>query len=194
MIKKVLMLASMILAATLTLGLIGCGDAGGEAETKAPVILYINQMNEGDQYQASVLTGGTAYQEDEIIIDLGNYAINPNIDLTSFYMDVICKGYEVSYFRKDTGTRVPATFTGSLNTIVPVNNTVSTSIIICRASQKQMPPLEDLCLYGYDQETGLTEIHTTCRVVVWGETFAGEEVVTDPGHLTVNFACTWTSI
>lgn len=190
MIKKVLILTSMILAVTLTVGLIGCGDAGGEADTKAPVILYISDMNEGDPFQSSVST----LVEDEITIELGNQAIDPDMDMTSFYMDVICKGYEVSYFRKDTGTRVPETFTGSLNAIVPVNDVLNTAIIICRASQKEMPPLEDLCEEGYDQETGLFEIHTTCRVVVWGETFAGEEVVTDPGHLTVNFACTWTSI
>jgi len=194
MLKRSLILAFMILATTLVVGLIGCGDAGGEASTKAPVILFIQALNGGDPYQASVLTGGTSFLEDEIICTLENIPINPNSGTTSFYQDVICKGYEISYFRKDTGTMVPETFTGSMNVICPVNSTVSTSIIICRASQKEMPPLEDLCDPGYDPETGLAEIHTTCRVVVWGETFAGEEVVTDPAHMTVNFVCTWSGV
>ncbi|MCD4653269.1 hypothetical protein K8T06_04980 [bacterium] len=190
MIKRSLILAFMILAVTLCIGLIGCGDAGGEANTKAPIRLSISSLNGGDPLQASIVD----LLEEEITCTVKNQTIDPNYDATSYYMDVICKGYEVSYFRKDSGSRVPATFTGSINAVCEVNGEIGIPIVICRASQKEMPPLKDLCDPGYDQETGLFEIHTTCRIVVWGETFAGEEVVTDPGHMIVNFACLWVTL
>ncbi|MBN1297325.1 hypothetical protein JXA80_11140 [bacterium] len=193
--KMLLMLTSMILAVTLMTGLIGCGDAGGEANTKAPVMLYIRSLNDDAPYFAEVwdsINDAISIREDVVTCLVQNQPLDPTDEGTeSFYQDIICKGYEISYFRKDTGTRVPASFTGSVNVVCTVNSSIGFDIIICRASQKQMPPLIDLCDPGYDMETGLNEIHTTCRVVVWGETFAGEEVVTDPAHMTVNFACQW---
>lgn len=193
MIRKSLILTSMILAVTLILGVTGCGDAGGEASTKAPVRLFISSLNDGDQMQISVIEAEGGYLEEEISCQLTNEPINPVLEDTSYYMDVICKGYEVSYIRKDIGSRVPETFTGSLTSIAPVGESTSVPIVICRVSQKMMPPLNDLCEFGYDQETGLAEIHMSLRVVVWGETFAGEEVVTDPAMLTANVVCTWSS-
>ncbi len=82
--------------------------------------------------------------EDEITCEVGVKALDPTPGGTSFYMDVMVKGYEISYYRKDTGKNVPATFTGNTNTICEVDSTASFGMIICRASQKEMPPLQDL--------------------------------------------------
>lgn len=191
--QKSLIAGSLVLAVILVAGLSGCGDAGGEAKTKAPVILYIQDLNDSDSYQSSVQINGI-YVEDSVSCTVGVEPINQNIDETTLYMDVLVKGYEISYYRKDTGTRVPETFTGNTNSYCEVSGTSTFSIVICRASQKMMPPLKDLCDTGYDKETGLPEIHTTCRVVVWGDTFAGEEVVSRPAQMTVNFACSWTQL
>ena len=186
MIKKSLIAASLILAVTLTLGLTGCGDAAGEAKTKAPVILTVTDLNGNEPYQASV----TYLLEDEIDCTVRVTAIDPDPDI-SFYMDVLMKGYEISYDRKDTGSRVPETFTGNLSSLCEVDSTATFPIVICRSSQKEMPPLMDLCEPGYDQETGLAVIHSACRVVIWGDTFAGEQVVSKPAEMTVNFTCEW---
>ncbi len=189
--RKSLITGSLVLTIILVAGLTGCGDAGGEAKSKSPVILYIQSLNGNAPFHSSVQPS-TPNKEDMVKCSV---AVEP-IDQTSFedaslYQNVLVKGYEISYFRKDTGTRVPETFTGSTNTYCEAKGVADFDIIICRESQKLMPPLKDLCETGYDQETGLTEIHTTCRVVVWGDTFAGEEVVSKPGHLAVNFACSW---
>jgi hypothetical protein len=182
-----LITVSLVMAVNLIAGLTGCGDAAGEARTEAPVILTIRGLNGGAPLQASV----GSLLEDEVSVEVGVQAINPNMDSTSFYMDVMVKGYEVSYRRKDTGTRVPATFTGNTTTYCGVDGNAQFSAVVCRASQKEMPPLRDLCQFGYDTETGLMEIHTQCQLIVWGETFAGERVVSKPASFTVNFACQW---
>jgi hypothetical protein len=187
MMHKSLIAGSLVLAVILVAGLSGCGDAGGEAKTKSPVILYIQDLNNSEPYHASTISA----IEDSVSCTVGVEPINQNIDETTLYMDVIVKGYEISYYRKDTGTRVPETFTGNTNTYCEVSGTATFGIVICRASQKMMPPLKDLCDTGYDKETGLPHIHTTCRVVVWGDTFAGEEVISRPAQMTVNFACIW---
>ena len=153
-------------------------------------MLYIASMNNSEPYQASVYS----LMEDEVICEVGVEALDPTPEGDSVFMNVIVKGYEISYYRKDTGKSVPETFTGNTNTICTVGGTSSFSMIICRASQKEMPPLQDLCDPGYDQETGLFEIHTTCRAIVWGDTFAGEEVVSKTAQMTVNFACQWSTI
>lgn len=188
MMRKSLIAGSLVLTIILISGLMGCGDAGGEAKSKSPVILFIQSLNIGLPYHSSV------GEEIEDVVTC-TVAVEPidqtSFDETSLYQSVMVRGYEISYFRKDTGKRVPETYTGSTNTYCEVQGTADFDIVICRLSQKKMPPLKDLCEIGYDQETGLTEIHTTCRVVVWGDTFAGEEVVSRPAHMTVNYACSW---
>ena len=79
MIKKSLIAASLILAVTLTLGLTGCGDAAGEAKTKAPVILTITDLNGNDPYQAEIVN----LLEDEVDCTVHVTAIDPDPD-TSF--------------------------------------------------------------------------------------------------------------
>ncbi len=182
-----LITVSLLMAFTLTAGLTGCGDAAGEARTKAPVILTIRNLNDNLPLQSSV----GILLEEQVTVELGVEAIDPNPGSTSYLMDVMVKGYEVSYRRKDTGTRVPETFTGNTTTYVNVGSTATFSAVVCRASQKEMPPLRDLCEFGYDTETGLFEIHTQCQLIVWGETFAGERIVSKPASFTVNFACMW---
>jgi len=193
--KKILILLSLLTLGTLvSVGLSGCGDAGGFAKTDAPVALYITDVNtggNGSYYESDVCVGDgefCTFFADVIDIAVEVKPIDPNIDPTSQYMDVIVKGYEIKYFRKDTGWNVPATFTETANTYCAIEESVPMNVIICRADMKNDPPLSYLWQFGYEPETGLEIIHTYCEITVWGDTLAGQEVVSHPARLSVNFA------
>ena len=173
-------------------GLYGCGDAGGAAKTDAPVSVTISnfdyQMYESDVCTEAT-TGFCTFTSDINSFTIRVDPVNPNEDMDySRYMDVVITGYEVKYFRKDTGTMVPKTFTGNTNYYCEVDNETDIDLVFCRADMKNMPPLSYIWQFGYDPETGLEMIHTTCEVTVWGHTVAGEDVVSAPARFTVMFA------
>ncbi len=179
------------MGALLTLGLSSCGDAGGKAKDVSPVFLVVT--SESEQLESDLCEidedGNISIFEDEITLTARVYAKDPDEDITeSNYMDVILTGYEVKYSRRDTGTAVPKSFVGSVNSYCDLNDEVTFPVVYCRASQKEMPPLSYICEYGYEPETGLFEIHTSCTITVWGRTLAGREVVSNPVHINVNFA------
>lgn len=188
--KMILILATVVMGSVLILGLSSCGDAGGRAKDVAPVFLIVTA--ESTQINSDLcedLGDGTfAVTEDETILKARVLSKDPDDIDTSHYMDVIITGYEVSYSRRDTGNAVPKTFVGSLNSYVAFESEIDFPIVYIRASQKEMPPLSYICQYGYEPETGLSEIHTSCKVTVWGQTLAGREVVSNPVNINVNFA------
>ncbi|GEM_PF-6997964 len=189
--KMFLILATVIMGAVLMLGLSSCGDAGGKAKDVSPVFLVVTSASE--QLQSDLCRiddeGNITIVEDEISLTARVYAKDPDDEVDeSNYMDVILTGYEVKYSRRDTGTAVPKSFVGSLNSYCNLNDETAFPVVYCRASQKEMPPLSYICEYGYEPETGLPEIHTSCTITVWGRTLAGREVVSNPVYININFA------
>ncbi|MBN1356333.1 hypothetical protein JXA40_08745 [bacterium] len=190
--KKVNVMAIILMGCLLLIGVSGCGDAGGAAKSSAPVTLIISNIAD-QMYESDVcheLTPGfCSFVGDENVFTVRVDPVSPDEDIEiSRYMDVVVTGYEVKYFRKDTGTMVPKTFTGNTTYYCEVDTETDIDLIFCRADMKNMPPLSYLWQFGYDPETGLSMIHTTCEVTIWGHTVGGKEVVSKPAHFTVNFA------
>ncbi len=186
--KKSLLLLSMVMLGILvSVGFSGCGDAGGAAKTKSPVMLVVTSTGVA-QYNSDVICDDGSFIEDEIGITATVKALDPDPTATSQYMDVIITGYEISYDRKDTGWEVPKTFTGNCNVYCELDAEVEFGVLICRVDQKWQPPLSYLWQLGYEPSTGLEVIHTKCNIVIWGRTLAGEEVVSQPASLLVDFA------
>ncbi len=189
--KKSLLMLSMISTIVLiSVGFLGCGDAGGAAKNVSPVAIQIRGFV--PTYKPSDVCVGypCSFRTDTVTIQVDSFLIDPDPDsgAASQYTDVIITGYEVSFFRKDTGTAVPKTFTENVNAYLSVNASVAFEMIVCRADMKNMIPLSYLWSLGYEPDTGLDMIHTTCKVIVWGRTLAGREVVSPPAYLTVDFA------
>jgi hypothetical protein len=135
-----------------------------------------------------VICDNGGFIEDEIELTVKVMALNPDNELDSQYMDVIVTGYEISYERKDTGYEVPKTFTGNCNVYCDLDGEAALGVLIVRVDQKRQPPLSYLWQLGYEPSTGLDVIHAKCNIVVWGRTLAGEEVVSRPASLLVDFA------
>jgi len=173
--KKALLILSMVMIGSLvSVGFIGCGDAGGAADTQAPVFIRVFPANSG--ITTSACNGIDLIEGVEVRV----LPVDPDGMNTSHYMNVIITGYEISYYRKDTGWAVPKTFTGNLSIYAELNAITSFEIMLCRADMQTMPPLSYLCDFGYEPDTGLDTIHTTCKIIMWGQTVGGKEVVSTP--------------
>jgi hypothetical protein len=115
-------------------------------------------------------------------IEIENIA--PNVSAgTSELMNVQLDLYEVTFSRRDTGTRVPAPYVFSLSGVVPVSgNLTLTDFPVMSVEQMRNPPLSDLLFEngGFDKETGSTVIRIDMTFIVFGRTLGGDDVASLP--------------
>jgi hypothetical protein len=193
--KKSTILLSILVATLITVGFMGCGDAGGAAKKNSPVMLILKttEQNQINSSACELDENGdvTSITEEQVSLTATVKLLDPDVTKVSVYSDVIITGYEVRYERTDTGTEVPKAFSGNCSAYCAVNSTVSFPVVFIRADQKLMPPISYLCEFGYEPDTGLTNIHTTCIITVWGHTVSGRQVVSNPAYLSVDFARFW---
>jgi hypothetical protein len=98
-------------------------------------------------------------------------------------MNVQLDLYEVTFSRRDTGTRVPAPYVFSLSGVVPVSgNLTLTDFPVMSVEQMRNPPLSDLLFEngGFDKETGSTVIRIDMTFIVFGRTLGGDDVASLP--------------
>src|SRR5262249_12763970 len=93
-------------ALPLLVGLVSFGCTADYVEnSQPPVMLFINQINDGSALDSDVITcpGGTdcTVLEDEVSIDIANRPKNPNFTTTQVAMAIDVDRYEVRYFRSD---------------------------------------------------------------------------------------------
>ena len=172
-------------------GFSGCGDAGGDAKTKSPVMLIASAETsylDSDVCLDPGNTGTCTFHQDNMTLSVAVKALNPDFDESSIYTSVVITGYHVEFERTDTGVDVPKPFNGACSAYIELDGEEDLSFIMVRADMKGMPPLSYLWQLGSEPSTGLGIIHTTAKVTVWGRTIAGEEVIADPVYFTVNFA------
>ena len=189
---QLMVLAFLCLA---LVSVMGCGDAGGRANMRSPVMLLFQSINLGHPLFSDVWHNQYGVIEDVVDVSVIVESLGPEPgeegDPTdSVYLDVIVEEAKIEFWRTDTGTAVPATFTQKLNMYVKADEAKTFQIIIVRADQKTMIPLyylNEMTSYGYEPETGLSEIHCTAMITLKGKTISGHSV-SAKGYLTVNFA------
>jgi hypothetical protein len=99
---------------------------------------------------------------------------------TSQLMDVIIEGYEVSFTRGDTGTRVPPTLTEPIGGLAPTpGDFVLNGLILMRRQQFEEGPLRDLRDFRIDTETQSSQVRLVWHLRFFGRTVSGELVTTN---------------
>jgi len=118
-------------------------------------------------------------------ITLRNVAKDPT-GTTSSLQDIELRSYEVTFRRRDTGTRVPAPFVQPLFGNVSVNSTTDfNNLPFLLVSQVQEQPLRDLRDFGVDRETGTTVVVLDISMRFFGRTLSGDDVVSEPAVFTL---------
>jgi len=105
---------------------------------------------------------------------------------TSSLQDVELRSYEVTYRRRDTGTRVPPPSVQGVFGVVPVNGTtdlLNTGFMF--TDQVLSQPLKDLRDFGIDRETGTAVIVLDVSLRFFGRTLSGDDVATEPAVFTI---------
>lgn len=180
--KRLLRLA----AAAAFAAVAGCSDAD-KADTGG-VLLEISSF--GTLPVAFSLNNpdpglGALMQIDSIV--LSNIAVNPAAG-TSDLMTIRLESYEVTYTRRDGGTRVPRPLSNSIFGQVPINGTNEIAGAPMLATDQLLSnPLVDLSNDGVDSETGSSVIVMDINLRFFGETLGGTNVASNVESFTVQF-------
>ncbi len=119
------------------------------------------------------------------LITLANLLKDPTAVGSSF-QDVELRSYEVTYRRRDTGTRVPPALIGQLSGTVPAGGTNTIlNLPFFTNNQLLTPPLSDLTNFGRDTETGSAIIVLDISIRIFGRTISGDDVVSQTATFTL---------
>ncbi|HEX4496686.1 MAG TPA: hypothetical protein VIE43_13520 [Thermoanaerobaculia bacterium] len=104
----------------------------------------------------------------------------------SSFQDIELRTYQVTYRRRDTGTRVPPSITGQISGTVPAGGTGTlTNLPFFTNNQLLSVPLSDLTNFGKDTETGSAVIVLDVSYQFFGRTVSGDDVASQVSSFTL---------
>lgn len=169
---------SIVLILVLALAVAGCNSRVERSE--GSVILSVTDF---DGLPVVVSTTSGPFQIEEIV--LRNIPENPS-GTTSDLQSIELRSYEVTFTRRDTGTRVPPALVQSIFNLVPVGGQVTlNNLPFMLSNQVGTPPLSDLRDFGADRETGTAVIVLNASIRFFGRTLSGDNIVSAPATFTI---------
>jgi hypothetical protein len=171
-------------ALAMAVMLSGCGQPDYVTDSRASVLLLVQDINEGAVLDSDVRLGADSNLicPDSVSVTLAVRNKNPNL-AGGVQGNVLVNRYEVRYTRSDgrslEGVDVPHTVQGGIATTVLVDGTTTFPIEVVRRQAKLEPPLSGIT--GFDIVTMIAE------VTILGETVSGD-AVSATGRLQIDFA------
>jgi hypothetical protein len=132
-------------------------------------------------------------------VEAGDFQID-SVTLTNFFKDpsvttaqghqlegVELRSYEITYRRRDSGTRVPPpSVLGTFGLVPPGGGTLDMlNLPFLTSDQILSQPLKDLRDFGRDTETGTAVIVLDVSLRFFGRTLSGDEVASAPATFTI---------
>jgi hypothetical protein len=118
-------------------------------------------------------------------VTLRNFPKDPT-GTTSDLQSIELRSYQITYRRRDTGTRVPPPSVQGIFGLVPVNGTLDLfNLPYITSDQILNPPLRDLLDHGRDSETGTAVITLDVTLQFFGRTLSGDEIASEPATFTI---------
>jgi hypothetical protein len=123
-----------------------------------------------------------------------------NVTLTNFFKDpavnspqghqlegIELRSYEITYRRRDRGSRVPPpSVLGTFGLVPPGGGVIDlANLPFLTSDQTLSPPLKDLIDFGRDSETGTAVIVLDVSLRFFGRTLSGDEVASAPATFTI---------
>lgn len=168
-----------LIALTVPLALAGCRSRTDRSQ--GTVLLSVSDFS-GLPVSVSLGTT-TSFQVDRVT--LRNIAKDPT-GSTGDLQTVELRSYQVTYRRRDTGTRVPPPAVQAIFGQVPVNGTKDIlNLPILFSDQLLSQPLLDLGNFGVDRETGTAVIVLDVSMTFFGRTLSGDDVASAPATFTI---------
>jgi hypothetical protein len=119
-------------------------------------------------------------------VQLANVLKDPSATVGSNFQDIELRSYEVTYRRRDTGTRVPPPISARIFGTVPAGSIATLSnLSFLTNDQLLSPPLSDLSKFGRDTETGSAIIVMDVSIRIFGRTISGDDVASQTVTFTI---------
>jgi hypothetical protein len=168
-----------LIALTVPLALAGCRSRTDRSQ--GTVLLSVSAFN-GLPANIS-LTTSTSFQI--TTITLRDIAKDPT-GTTGDLQTIELRSYQITYTRRDTGTRVPPPAVQGIFGEVPINGTFDLlNVPVFFSDQLQSEPLSDLANFGVDRETGTAVIVLDVSITFFGRTLSGDDIASAPATFTV---------
>ena len=185
-LKRPFRLAALAVGALLTFGASGCSDA--DQVDSGGVMMVISDFG-----TLPIVHSLTAPDEDNGLlmqidsITVRNVPSNASSG-SSELMTIRVEGYEVTYRRRDSGSRVPRSFLGTIFGQIPANGlTDFNNLPMLTLDQLSANPFSDLSADGVDSETGSSVIVLDVGLRFFGQTLGGTAVASNVEFFTVQF-------
>jgi len=170
-----------VLVLLLAAGLIASSCNSRAERTDGTVLLEITAFN-GAPTRLSLAQGGFQLTT----VQLANILKDPAAVGGSSFQDIELRSYEVTYRRRDTGTRVPPALSARIFGTVPASGSgFLTNLPFFTSDQLLSIPLSDLSKFGRDSETGSAIIVLDVSLRVFGRTISGDDVASQTVTFTV---------
>jgi hypothetical protein len=96
------------------------------------------------------------------------------------------RNYEITYRRRDAGTRVPPpSVQGIFGLVSPLGTLDLFNLPFLTSDQTLNQPLRDLITTGRDSETGTAIITLDVTLRFFGRTIAGDDIASEPATFTI---------
>jgi hypothetical protein len=121
-------------------------------------------------------------------VTLSNFFKDPTVTTSQGHQleGIELRSYEVTYRRRDRGSRVPPPSVLGLFGLVPPGGTSDQiNLPFLTSDQVLSPPLKDLLDFGRDSETGTAVIVLDVSLRFFGRTLSGDEVASAPATFTI---------
>jgi hypothetical protein len=171
-----------VLVLLLAAALVASSCNSRAERTDGTVLLEITAVN-GVPVSTSLAQGGSFQIT---TVQLANILKDPNATAGASFQDIELRSYEVTYRRRDTGTRVPPSISARIFGTVPAGGTgILSNLPFFTSDQLLSPPLSDLSKFGRDTETGSAIIVMDASLRIFGRTISGDDVASQTATFTI---------
>jgi hypothetical protein len=171
----------LFLLIALTLAVTSCRSRTDKSE--GSVILSVTHFN-GLPTSVSATTGPFSIDQ----VTLRNIFKDPSVQSPTGHAleGIELRSYEITYRRRDSGTRTPPPSVQGIFGLVEPGGTLDLfNLPFMTSNQTGNQPLKDLINFGRDIETGTTVITLDVTMRFFGRTIAGDDIVSEPSTFTI---------
>jgi hypothetical protein len=171
----------LFLLIALTLAATSCRSRTDRSE--GSVILSVSHFN---GLPASVSATNGPFSIDQVT--LSNFFKDPAINSAAGHQleGIELRNYEITYRRRDSGTRTPPpSVQGIFGLVAPASTLVVDNLPFMTSDQTGNQPLKDLINFGRDTETGTAVITLDVTLRFFGRTLSGDDIASEASTFTI---------
>jgi hypothetical protein len=151
--------------------------------SEGSVILSVTHF---DGLPVRISASSGPFQIDQVT--LRNFFKDPTVNTPTGHQleGIELRNYEITYRRRDAGTRVPPpSVQGIFGLVAPLGTIDLFNLPFITTDQTLNQPLRDLITLGRDSETGTAIITLDVTLRFFGRTLSGDDIASEPATFTI---------